>query len=33
MAEPIEVNDDTWQKLVLESETPVMVDFWAEWCG
>ena len=33
MAEPIEVNDDTWQELVLNSETPVMVDFWAEWCG
>ena len=33
MAEPIEVNDDTWEELVLNSETPVMVDFWAEWCG
>ena len=33
MAEPFEVNDDTWQELVLDSDTPVMVDFWAEWCG
>ena len=33
MAEPFEVNDDTWQELVLNSDTPVMVDFWAEWCG
>ena len=33
MAEPFEVNDETWQELVLESDTPVMVDFWAEWCG
>ncbi len=33
MAEPFEVNDNTWQELVLDSDTPVMVDFWAEWCG
>ena len=33
MAEPFEVNDSTWQELVLDSDTPVMVDFWAEWCG
>ena len=33
MAEPFEVNDDTWQELVLDSDTPVMVDFWADWCA
>jgi thioredoxin 1 len=27
------VNEKDFQKVVLESKTPVMVDFWAEWCG
>lgn len=28
-----DVNDSSWKEFVLESEVPVMVDFWAPWCG
>jgi len=30
---PIALNDDTFARTIAESEVPVLVDFYADWCG
>ena len=33
MNEPININEASFEKAVINSPMPVLVDFWAHWCG
>jgi len=33
MAEPISVDEQSFEEAVIKSQLPVLVDFWASWCG
>lgn len=33
MSEAINVDEGTFEKVALQSDIPVLVDFWAVWCG
>lgn len=33
MSKPIAITDDSFEAEVIQAEQPVLVDFWATWCG
>ncbi|MFZ0709831.1 MAG: thioredoxin [Terrimicrobiaceae bacterium] len=32
-SEPININEESFERAVIQSPVPVLVDFWAPWCG
>mgnify|MGYP001102306010 CR=1 FL=1 len=32
MSKPVTIDDSNFTQIVLQAETPVLVDFWASWC-
>ena len=33
MAEPVQITDTNFEQIVKQSQMPVLIDFWAVWCG